>query len=512
MLVLSVSASAQTDLCVEITTASSSNVISVVPDGHNSLKPIADALSRVNGSKYANVVIKVEKGDYIGKEGVLISYQNIQGKSVCLKGLNYPTLRRTDFSGDTPAVVKVDGLSNVKVTGFNIEGVLTDDKNKSPYGVAVRNFSGKMISNITIEDNSIHSIGHTYKNCKLTDEHGNKISCGLAQGIDVNSVKGGNKITNVFIVNNKLFHLRLGKSEALTINNNVSDFTVKDNSLEDIDNIGIDIGGRQEDTETSDFQAEKGSIENNHIKGVVSEPYRNSSYPFVAGIYIDGGKGLDWDHAIVIRNNEVTGFGIGIEVGSENKYCNKFPVKCTVEYCKDNPTECAAKNCSATNPTCNYVRTQFVLVEKNSVSNNQLYGIGIGKDGKDQNSQTSNCRIRGNSIRGNNQAGKKYSELYFGSLEKDSLRGIEVEGNTITATVNEAFLVKAGGDEDHNIAYLTPDVIFNDNSFYKENFSVNLWSWNNTVCKKEELFDAATNLSTFEKCYMKGKNNRWEKK
>src|SRR5258708_10251267 len=272
---------AQTDPCVKKMDASGSNTIRVIPDDEHSLEPIRVALKQAASSKFPNVVIDVVSGIYDGPEGISIRESEIKGKQVCLNGVGRPTVARTVNKGRSP-VIFIDGVSNLTIQGLNIEGVFTEDKTDIPLGLGIDHSSENEISNITIKDNWIHGIGHTYKQCSEKVKVGkdeNKLSCGDSHGIYINST--GGKIAGVSIGNNRFYNLRLGTSEALTISNNVTDFTVTDNTFDDIDNIAIDIAGMQE--KEANFQVTKGLIERHHVKNIVFQPYRNPASPFVAG-------------------------------------------------------------------------------------------------------------------------------------------------------------------------------------------------------------------------------------
>jgi hypothetical protein len=212
---------------------------------------------------------------------------------------------------------------------------------------------------------------------------------------------------------------------------------------------------------------------------------QNWSYPFVAGIYVDGGTGTSWAESITVNDNTVSDFGIGISVGSENDYCDKHAKECT------------------------HVLTEFIRIEGNTLSRNRVYGVGIGKDSLDQNSHTWNVKIINNKLFGNNVDPNEegYSDLHFGSLEADSLKLIEVSNNEITTTEPKTFLVRVVGE------FSRPDVTFTTNAFSKIT-ETGLWSWAGSSYAKDRLFDKTTNLSNFPRDsngtqIIKGEKNRW---
>ncbi len=508
ILICSVCAFGQLDVCKNEKVSE----IERVPINTGSIQTINDVIKN-HSDTTKTLIIEVQAGTYTGENGVLINRDN-----VCLIGVGKPTINRTKFDNekDEPSVIKIYGVSNISVEGFEIQGTISwDNRNVGLAGISVVNFENdkkKGISNIHIEDNLVHSIGQLYEYEKadgywryrndIKDEkydkkyecikHNKKktsnvkISCGHAHGIYVASYQ--NLISQVFIRNNTLKNLRLGESETITVGERIFNFDVSENTIYDVDNIGIDIAGQQNGV----YQSSSGTVHHNTIydlKGASALGGQNDAYPFVAGIYIDGGTGLI-KTPIKIEKNVVFNFGIGISIGSENNYCDKGD---------DNPS----------NDICR-TKMEYISVENNTIFANQVYGIGVGKDSDDQNSQTWNTKIVGNILYGNNQTSteKGYSELHFGSLTNDSLKNIEVSGNNITSTTDEAFLVRVKGSSSR------PDVVFNNNIFYKEKL-INLWSWSSNSYMKDPLFNKDTNISDFPKDtqgnqIIKGQFNYWK--
>jgi hypothetical protein len=480
ILCISVQVLAQADVCKR-----TSNVKHFSP---TSVAAIREAIHDPDQSR--TLLIEVQAGTYdLGETGI-----RIRRNDVCLFGVNHPILKRTKFSNEKgePAVIKISSASSVVVKGFEIQGTISlDNRDVVPAGISVVNFDNTTgVSNIRIESNTIHTIGQFYdyndknglwryktdhekskdhKDCEKTKELGlprTKFNCGQAYGIHIASNE--NPISQVFIRGNTLKNLRLGESEAITIGERISEFDVSENTIYDVDNIAIDIAGKQDGQHQSSY----GTVRSNTIYGLKGacengkcEGGQNSSYPFVAGIYIDGGTGLSWERSIQVTANNVTDFGIGISVGSENNFCNSKLAQ------------------------CNHVQVQFVELTNNILRNNQVYGIGVGKDSANQNSQTWNVKIVGNKIIGNvlDPQNKGYSQLHFGSLEANSLKFIEVTNNVIQSFgAGATLLVRVYGDRvrgDDNSPFLTPDVRFEGNVFYSDNPQI--WCWGSSKDTKE---------------------------
>lgn len=488
ILCISVQALAQVDVCKR-----TSNV------KHFSASSVAALRAAIKDADQSKtLLIEVQAGTYdLKDEGLLIKRND-----VCLFGVSNPVLKRTRFSNESaePSVIKIWSASNVVVKGFEIQGSISRaNRDVAPAGISVVNFDNRSgVSNISIESNTIHTIGQVYdyrnKNglwrykpddpkkenkddCKKPKPLGlskTRFNCGQAYGIHIASNE--NPISHVFIKGNTLKNLRLGESEAITIGERISEFDVSENTIYDVDNIAIDIAGKQ----NGQYQSTYGTIRSNTIHNLKwscengkCEGGQNSAYPFVAGIYIDGGTGVSWEQRIQVASNNVTDFGIGISVGSENKFCN------------DNPQE------------CKYVQVQFVELSNNILRNNQVYGIGVGKDSANQNSQTWNVKIVGNQLIDNvlDPKNQGYSQLHFGSLEANSLKSIEVTNNVIQSIGARAtLLVRVYGDceRDDQSPFLTPDVKFEGNVFYSD--KPEIWCWGPGEDTKECKIYSKTDL------------------
>jgi len=167
-----------------------------------------------------------------------------------------------------------------------------------PIGISVSG-SGK---GIRILRNHIHHIETTHKN-------------GNAHGIAVYGTEAPKAIEDLEISENKVEDLKLGWSEAIVLNGNVTDFKVTINTVRRNNNIGIDAIGFEGTSPNKAYdQARNGIISNNTVYEISS--YGNPAYGkeySAGGIYIDGGKN------IIIENNRVYNSDIGIEAASEHK-------------------------------------------------------------------------------------------------------------------------------------------------------------------------------------------------
>jgi cysteine-rich repeat protein/parallel beta-helix repeat protein len=180
---------------------------------------------------------------------------------------------------------------------------------------------------VRIENRShVHVVGLTLRNnLGVTDGSGIRV-LGAGTGIElrgnhVHAMRGRNAmgitvyatepapVADIVIDGNVIEDCEPAPSEALVLNGNVDGFTVTNNVVRDVDNIGIDmIGGETDIQPDPTLVARNGVVRGNRVARA------RSSYGggFAAGIYVDGGRD------IVIENNVVTESDMGIEVGAEN--------------------------------------------------------------------------------------------------------------------------------------------------------------------------------------------------
>jgi len=198
------------------------------------------------------------------------------------------------FPGDSPILdgtgvaganmVLMESRSYVRFQGFEVRNNL-----------GVNDGSGVRIvgagTSIEIRDNRIH---------EMRGQH--------AMGITVYGTEP-TSISNLVIDGNEVYDCDPARSEAVALNGNVEQFTVTNNVVRDVNNIGmVFIGGE------SDIQPDPTKVARN---GVVrgNQVYRARSIyggGFAGGIYVDGGRD------IVVERNLVSECDLGIEIGAEN--------------------------------------------------------------------------------------------------------------------------------------------------------------------------------------------------
>lgn len=323
-----------------------------------------------------------------------IKFQAYQDEKVQLSGAKLV---------DTPddmALVEIDGYSYITINGLVIEDLSTKDADKTVVGILV-----------TGESQSIEISHNTIQNISTEAVDGN------AHGI---AIYGNEPIKKIDIHHNILTKLKLGLSEALVVNGNVSLFSINDNLVYKTDNIAIDVIGYEGvANDLSQDYARNGVISGNEVHH--NSSYNNPSYAndySAGGIYVDGGSD------ILIENNLVYKNDIGIEATSEHK--DKFANR--------------------------------IKILNNEVYENIYTGISIG--GYDsQRGGTSNSLISGNTLTNNDTQGLEGGQLLFQyyAFSNQIAHNKMIAANTGLFISNE-YNENANTSFSHNEYYLDDDI------------------------------------------------------
>lgn len=196
-----------------------------------------------------------------------------------------------DGTGKGPVGITIAGRRFVRVVGMTVQNF--KGSGGTPIGISVSGASGQ----VELKQNLIHHIEQP-----SGDAHGIAVYGDTATPIE-----------GVVVEGNEIRDCRLGSSESLVLNGNVSGFVVADNVVHDNDNIGIDFIGFEGVGPAGQDQARNGQCHGNRVYNISSAA--NPAYGgerAADGIYVDGGKD------IVIERNRVDACDIGIEVASEH--------------------------------------------------------------------------------------------------------------------------------------------------------------------------------------------------
>ncbi len=259
---------------------------------------------------YAGDTIYVRGGIY--KERIYFPHSGSSSNKITLT--NYPNelpvLDGAGFvvSNGIDALVELESVSDIEISGFGIRNLSTSNQWHVPVGVYLHGSS----ENITFHNLQIHNIENLY------DNGGDAVSGADAHGLAVYGDQATGSIHNVEIKNVEIYNCKLGSSEALVLNGNVDGFSVSGCRVHDNNNIGIVfIGHEGVCADASLDQARNGICRNNvvyNINTIGNPAYRaGGSYDRSAdGIYVDGGK------QIIIERNTIHDCDICMEVASEH--------------------------------------------------------------------------------------------------------------------------------------------------------------------------------------------------
>lgn len=272
------------------------------------------------------------------------------------------------------AVISINNRTGVTIDGLEIRNNIQVDAQ----GIVIQGKGNK----ITIKNCNIHDIHFSANPLAPVNSTTN------AQGIVVYGTDGTTPYSNIKILNNQLHDCRLGYSEGIALNGNVSGFEISGNTISNLTNIGIDIVGHEKTSPTAATdQARNGTVSNNLVHHCQSKAATS------AGIYVDGGK------STIIENNTSYHNGYGIEVGCENvtKSTDSITVRNNILY--DNEIAAVAfggydfpngsgkvMNSSFTNNTCyfnDFTKSgngeMYLSYSENAVIENNIFYINDEK-------------------------------------------------------------------------------------------------------------------------------------
>ena len=277
-----------------------------------------------------------------------------------------------DLTGQTPpsndsdaAIIKIENRSHLVIQGFTLQNWRTSNAKGLPEGILIAGRSSGTCTNIRLLNNTIRNIeqNNTIKGNFNANAHGIKVAG-----------RGTTPVSGIVIEGNHLSHLRLGASEALVINGNVTNFRVNNNLVHDCNNIGIDLIGFEGTLPSTLDRARDGVVSGNVVYNIDSSfnPAYNGNLTTgggdraAGGIYVDGGT------RIIIERNLVFGCNFGIEVASEENFGTGI--------------------------------ADFITVRNNILRHNQGAGLIMGGYNSGRGS-TTNCIFINNTIYGNGLIG-----------------------------------------------------------------------------------------------------------
>jgi hypothetical protein len=273
------------------------------------------------------------------------------------------------YWSDTGGISIVDSRS-VEIYGLTVENYTFDGTAHTPAGIYVTARSdtanadqntfphlsacfvgGGSCSDIYILDNTVEDITNA-----ADSDSASKADCGNANvdayGIAV--IAAGSKtsqpLQHVVVEGNIFTATRTGQSETVTFNGDLKDFLAADNSIYDVDNIGLDTIG----WETGSSQANHGYVVGNTVYNV--DTWSNSAYgkwrsgkcvarpENAAGLYDDGASYIWFDSNTVWNSDQ----GINLDVETPGKETDHLLVSGNIVH--DDPGTSASDPSTGTNP------------------------------------------------------------------------------------------------------------------------------------------------------------------
>lgn len=244
-------------------------------------------------------------GSNRGQNGKWFTIRNYPGESAILDGGLLTAQYASLFAIDSAKYLAIQGLRLRNVTNDStlttvVNGVAYKDVR---YGIAVLGNS----AHIRIKQDTLYDMKWTRDTLKAKYPQPND-NLGAITVLG----NGNSAMHDIVIDSNVLYDIVPGFTEAVTINGNVDTFTISNNYIHDIANIGIVAAGNYKWvlnnypglTKTNN-QSRNGLITGNEVFRCLS-PIAIS-----AGIYLDGSR------KVTVEDNDCYNNGVGISVGNE---------------------------------------------------------------------------------------------------------------------------------------------------------------------------------------------------
>jgi hypothetical protein len=319
--------------------------------------------------------------------------QAAPGDTITLKPGVFVEKLKLKKSGTAAAKITLVGQPGAVLSGKGADGpnmILLENVNHwTIKGLEIRD-------NLRVKDGSGIRLEGGCKGVQIRNNRIHNIRGKDAMGITIYGSDPSTPTSDLVIDGNEVYDCDPARSEAVTLNGNITDFAVTNNRVHDVNNIGIDfIAG-----EAWVNGSAKSGTRNGVCRGnIVYRCRSNYGQGYAAGIYVDGAQN------ILIEKNIVTQCDLGMEVGAENKG--------TV--------------------------TTGIVVKDNQIFNNDKAGLVFGGYEKDV-GRVRGCSFTGNTLYQNDR--HKDEDERNGELWIQWADGNTVTGNTIV-TANESTLVSA---------------------------------------------------------------------
>jgi Right handed beta helix region len=375
---------------------------------NQSLKP-GDAVY-VRGGTYSETVSVTVSGSGTGG---LITFAAYPGEAPIIDAAGI-----TPPSGADTGLFLIANHSWLVIQGFELRNYQTSIVKAIPAGIFLRG----ACQNITIRKCNIHDIYNT---------GGTTSNSGNAFGIAVYG-SSTTPASGIVIDGNDVHNLKTGASESLTINGNVTNFLVTNNTVHDNNNIGIDcIGFENTCPDPAQDQACSGNTVWN-ISSQGNQAYTDGDYS-ADGLYCDGAAN------VTMERNIVYGTDIGVELASEHS--GKL--------------------------------TSNILLRDNFVFNNRQTGLFLGGYANAGTGGTQGCAITNNSFFQNDTLAWSNGEIQMRWRTSNC-----VFRDNILYASSQNLLVSVPVSGTNNV-----NNTFDYNLYYCDSGSASSgWSWNKQAC------------------------------
>lgn len=390
-------------------------------------KTIAFALNMANDGD----IIELMAGTYTGK--ITWTDGGVAGNPITLRNYNEDVVIIDGSTvGNGQALMAIENRSYITIDGLRFTN---HNGNYQPIINLYGTCNGIIINNCEFyntdcDDSYAILCEGTGNDIQITNNYLHDLLGFNAAGILFVGSNTTTPYTNIIVSNNILDNIEPAPSEAISLNGNIDGFEIKNNTLTNINNIGIVMIGGEDWVNTNDAVnfARNGVCSNNSVS------HANSIYGggYAAGIYVDGGKN------ITIENNTVTGSDIGMEIGCEN-----------MGFIAEN-----------------------ILVRNNILYRNEKSGLGFGGYDFPSTGMVQNCTFTGNTVFDND-----ILDIGFGQLWIQYALNCQVENNIFYASTSP-WLVNAetvnpamGNTLDYN-AYYYSGGLENATSFFDFDYIV----------------------------------------
>jgi hypothetical protein len=226
-----------------------------------------------------------------------ITFQSYPGETATVDGTGLKVI-----DGQS-GLFNIDDKNYIVINGFEVRNFTSSSDENVPIGIYVQGTDAY----VQLLNNHVHNI--------TTTAPANPDNCASdAFAIAIYGTSAPESIDYLTISGNEVDDNKTGCSETVTLNGNVTNFTVSNNLIHDNNNIGLDaIGFEGTSPDPAYDQARNGLITGNTVYNITS--YGNPDYgdQYAAdGIYVDGGTN------IVIERNTVHNADLNIELASEH--------------------------------------------------------------------------------------------------------------------------------------------------------------------------------------------------